>query len=818
MANVNKLGDDQIKCLAIVNHSNVDITVYLYIGFAPFCKLSTISKIIKQFERYIYYERKPFKFKIVAKSLDDKKTETLLGPEELKEGKIITITKSRKCEQKNLADVENGRRFILRKMHREEEVKPADLYDILGLNMDEVRRMKMEDAKKTISKAFKKQIRIWHPDKNFGDGETAMQIIMAYEILMDDERRARFHNEVDYNKGWFSPKRWKAIFWPDCYTEKQNEEFWIRIGMFAISLLYAVSGIALTVATAGAAVPIMIVGGIFGAGYAGAGFQSLGYTVSKESVLDGCDFDSWCIKLMGGYFGGILTGGVGVGITAGIIGIGSAAIGSSAVTAAQYVEMGAANGAVGGAALSISLDVATLVFGEEEFTIGQVLSRAAAGMVIGGCAGALGGLVTNSFVTDNRASAATSTLEGETAEQVSVQTGGESIRHVVEHQVSKQAAITGTKTVLMTPKNIVKERLDDSAENKKIGQHLKDGVVDTVVSVASNCAVTSAGAAAGQAMKNYKESRSRNVESGKRANAESYVNTNEASENIQGPGNEANEDQDAGDENREQSKEANKEDEDDELHKKMGYGSFCFTPEKEINTQNETDEANEDKDAGDKNREQSKEENKMRSFCFTPEKENNTQNETDESGNQSNNANTGKSPEQDEQNDCGSNDKGYCKSTQENPHADVFNVNSRKNQQSGGQSNKENQQQSDGVSDEKHERTIKYRSNGLWLSKMIVTYYLRDEKIPKEVSGDGTRVHIPWDATDIEVKFQVQRPIWGDVMKHDRFKESWYEPYTPHIFRYKKAVDRTFTIGGPLWGEKVTRVSNEYSEETNEMS
>ena len=135
-----------------------------------------------------------------------------------------------------------------------------------------------------------------------------------------------------------------------------------------------------------------------------------------------------------------------------------------------------------------------------------------------------------------------------------------------------------------------------------------------------------------------------------------------------------------------------------------------------------------------------------------------------------------------------------------------------------GKSSEEHREQSDGMNESHEEMTIKYRSKGAWVSKMMVSYVSNGKKIIKEVSGDGKRVCISAEATDIEVRFQVRRPFWGDIMKYDRFEKSWCESNKPHIFHYEKAVDRTFTISGPLWWEAVMRVSNEYHEETMEMN
>ena len=120
--------------------------------------------------------------------------------------------------------------------------------------MTEVRKLSIDDQKKAIKRAFRDQIRIWHPDKIFGNDEFAKQIIVAMETLLDDKRRARYHkeadderraryhnegdderrraqyhNEADDDNGWFSSKRFKDIFWSDCDTEEQNEAYWRRV-------------------------------------------------------------------------------------------------------------------------------------------------------------------------------------------------------------------------------------------------------------------------------------------------------------------------------------------------------------------------------------------------------------------------------------------------------------------------------------------------------------------------------------------------------------------------------------------------------------
>ncbi|RMX46331.1 hypothetical protein pdam_00000687 [Pocillopora damicornis] len=120
-------------------------------------------------------------------------------------------------------------------------------------------------------------------------------------------------------------------------------------------------------------------------------------------------------------------------------------------------------------------------------------------------------------------------------------------------------------------------------------------------------------------------------------------------------------------------------------------------------------------------------------------------------------------------------------------------------------------------SDQLEDMEIKYISEGAWTSRMIVSFFLDGKEKKKIVSGSGQFVTIPSRAKDIEVKFQVRRPFWGDVMKYNRFRETWFRPYEPHVFRYDKPTNRTFTISGNLWWEAVMGVTNEYHDETKEL-
>ena len=479
--------NEEYKSLLIVNELNgAKVTLYIYPTWLP---ISFTSKILQPNEKYLHRDKTAFKYKLVANFDDKREKKEFPGPLELIRDILIRVTESLECVEENLADYPQEKRICLRKMRfRNEHTSTSgkiNLYGILGLDMMEVRKLNIGDQKIAIKEAFRDKIRIWHPDKNFGDDEIAMQIILARETLLDDERRARYHNEADYDEGWFSLKRYKAIFWPDCYTEEQNKAYWRRIGLMAASLGLAVGGLILTGLTAGAA----------GEGFIGAGMLSGKHTISKDSVVHGCDPKSWLLRAGIGFLAGAATGRAVAAIPGGGAAIESGILESNAVTSGEFFRL------------------LGKLFGTSAIRLaGSIASEAAANLV------------------DN----------------------------------------------------------ESAIQSEEIGSEEK--------------------------------------------------------------------------------------------------------------------------------------------------------------------------------------------------------------------------------------ASFRYKSEGAWISKMIVAYLLNGKQIEEEVSDSGGRVKIPLDARQVKVKFQVRRPAWGDIMKYDRFKKTWCKPYEPHVFQYEEPpLGRTFTISGNLWWEAVMRVSDEYHEETHEM-
>ena len=769
--------DEDYKSLLIRNDSSDAIlTLYVYPHWC--CWISKESKIIYPSNKYLHRSKKRFQFQVVArfddrkdkKSEDDsqtdkkdeedkknkpkKKKQVLREVQQWEEDKLLKITgflgsESLDVVEGDLTHYPEDKQICLRRLQRDKELKftsgERNLYEILGLDMAKVRKMSKEEQKQVIRRGYHKQLRLWHPDNNNrGDEEITKEIILAFKVLEDEALRARYNNQADYDGGWLSWSRYKAIFKPECVNEEQKKAYRKRMCMFAASVAMTAIGIGLTICTAGLAAPALVAtGAVFGGGLIGGGFQSLQHTLNQRAIVDECLAKEWLMKAGIGFLGGAATGGAAAGFTAAITGLGSAALESAAITAGQYIGVGAATGATGGVAASVASDAGRKFVDGEQITWKQAVGHAVVGGVIGAATGMAGGAVTKAIVA-GQASAASANLEGEIAEQVAIVTGARRVGNVLAKTIPRMLTENGTEAVMGTVSRFAEERLDDSVENRSPGEHMRDGIknlaTNTVTGSVRDCTAAGVSHGLNEARVHQKSKMElKNPPSTEAINKTDEVTSHERRGRIR----------------LKMDKENN-----EHLHKlKYGICSAKYQPIVNENTSQLTREFKKKLDLPKEKKEESN--------CHR----------------------TGKWP------------SGY-----QPLH------------------NKETSSQSlpidlSDYGEEEANGKVKYISEGAWFSKMVVSYVLKkNEKIVKEVLGSGSSVDIPSVARDIEVKFQVQRPFWGDICKYDRFGGFWCKPYQPHVFCYDSPpIHRTFTISGGLWYEAVMRVSNEYHEETKEM-
>ena len=757
------MSDEQYKSLLIVNESkDASITLYLYSSLDFLYLISFSSKIILPGQKYLYRSKDSFKFKLVAR-FEDKPRQTLLKPRTWDADKLLKVTEDLRLTEGKLEDFPSEKRVCLRKLQRDKELNTTsgkrNLYAILGLDMDQIRRMPREEQKEAIKKGFREQIKRWHPDKNFGDEDIAKEIIMAHEVLLDDEMRARYHNEADYDKGWLSPSRWRAIFNPERFTVEQKKTYEKRMKMFALSLGITIGGIVLTAVTAGLAAPAVVtVGGVLGSAMIGAGLQSLQHTVNEKSVVtEECDTTKWLVKDGIGFVLGAVIGLAAVGITAGVAGLGKSAMESTAVKMGQYIKIGAGTGAAGGAVSSVASDAGRKFVDGEEVTLKQAVCHVALSAFIGAVAGTAGGAITKAFVS-GETSATTANIKVEVGEQIAILTGARRLVKVLAKNIPRALTKSGTEAVMQTAGQFVVERLDDSVENQSLGQHLVKGARKTP-KVGVRESVTGLLSEAKNKIKVSKR-------------VKKYSNDDKSGR----LGNKRVERLKISLENNE--------------HLVKYEESSCsatyqpLVPSEQMDPPSANEYVNPvvdiDGEVGlNDSRGQVKherfEENKEHLIKWG---------------------------------------KSACSLTDQLLESDELLENETSplpvvSEEACVLEKRE--------SDQREEIKIKYISEGAWISRMIVSFFLGGKKTTQPVSESGKFVTIPSRAKDIEVKFQVRRPFWGDVMKYNRFREAWFRPYEPHVFRYDKPTNRTFTISGNLWWEAVMGVTNEYHDETKEL-
>ena len=757
------MSDEQYKSLLIVNESkDASITLYIYASWDFVCWMSFRSKIILPGGKYLYRSKNSFKFELVAR-FEDKSKQTLLKPRTWVADKLLKVTEDLRLTEGKLEDFPSEKRVCLRKLQRDKELNSTsgkrNLYAILGLDMDQIRHMPREEQREAIEKGFREQIKRWHPDKNFGDEDNAKEIIIAHEILSDDEMRARYHNEADYDKGWLSPSRWRAIFNPERFTVEQKKTYEKRMIMFALSLGIAIGGIVLTAVTAGLAAPAVVtVGGVLGSAMIGAGLQSLQHTVNEKYVVtEECDTTKWLVKEGIGFVLGAVIGLAAVGITAGVAGLGKRAMESAAVKMGQYMKIGAGTGAAGGAVSSVASDAGRKFVDGEEVTLKQAVCRVALSASIGAVAGTAGGAITKALVS-GETSATTANIKVEVGEQIAILTGARRLVKVLAKNIPQALTKSGTEAVMQTASQFVEERLDDSVENQSLGQHLVKGTRKTP-KVGVRESVTGLLSEAKNKIKVSKR-------------VKKYSNDDKSGR----LGNKRVERLKISLENNE--------------HLVKYEESSCSATYQPLVPSEQMDPPS---------------------------------------------ANEYVNPVVDIDGEVGLNDsRGQVKHERFEENKEHLiklgeSACSPTNQPLESDQLLENETSPLPVvseeacvlekreSDQREDIKIKYISEGAWISRMIVSFFLDGKKTTQQVSGSGKFVTIPSRARDIEVKFQVRRPFWGDVMKYNRFREAWVQPYEPHVFRYDKPTNRTFTISGNLWWEAVMGVTNEYHDETKEL-
>lgn len=440
----------KLKSLVIRNESaKAQVNLNLFTTWDVVCWLPYTSKTIEPNTKFLYSSDKDCKFELVARLEDKQPKKILLKPQQWIEDRLIRITDSLDIEVDNLAKYPQEKKECIRKMQRDEELEShgegRNLYNILRLDMGQVRAMSKEEQDKEIRTAFIRELRIWHPEFNDdGDKGIVREVIMAHDILQDREKRARYHNIADYDSGWLSVKRFKAVFWPECETIEQRLAWIKRMGLLALSAGLTIGGVVGVVLTAGFSSPWFVTS-IMG------GLHSLQQAISKEAIADGCDVKKWLIKTGIGYILAVMPGGTAIGV---------ALLESTALKVGEFLVCRAAIGALGGAVPSLIFDASKKFVDGQDITCKQVIGHAAVAATAGAVAAMTGVAVTRAMA-GNKTASVSATLEGAIGEPAPQQS---EVRSLAQRSASPLAA-KSAKVVIETAADFTEKHLEDSMEN-----------------------------------------------------------------------------------------------------------------------------------------------------------------------------------------------------------------------------------------------------------------------------------------------------------------------------------------------------------------
>ena len=384
--------DPEYKAILVRNEtSNATVFLFIYAHVDPLCWLALKKESIEPGKQYFYRDKDSFKYELRMQKKEPKKWKKtiILSTQKWTEDKLILVKdgtgESVIVEGKKLSEYPKERQIAVRRKNMEEETAweyGRDLYGILKLDMKEVRKTTKEEQDEIIRKAYHRQMLKFHPDRNpeLGDSQICHEIIMAYAVLGDREKRAVYHDLTDYSGGWLSKSRWKAIFTPEAHG---SGEKWKRIGLLAFSFLMVAGGCVLTVCTAGLGLPAFICGNIASGALIGGAIQGAFRVASYDSIENGVEFKKYAKSFAVGAGLGALAGGACAGITSAIIGIESTVASIAEAGAGELLGSGAATGGVNGAISSISCDVDAMVVDGERRSLGDVVIHAVKGAVVG---------------------------------------------------------------------------------------------------------------------------------------------------------------------------------------------------------------------------------------------------------------------------------------------------------------------------------------------------------------------------------------------------------------------------------------------------
>ena len=305
--------DDSDYHSILVKNETISSTVYLYVypSWDSLCWISYKSKSIPAKRSYFYTSTSSFKYELRIKA-GMVKRKIILPPSLWTQNKLLLITESQDVVENDLSECPQELQLCVQRNNMDDTTHTAeegrDLYAILKLEVKEVRKKPKEEQDAMIKKAYHKQMLLYYSDRNpdVADNSICQEIIMAYSILGDHDKKTRYHDMTDFSGGWLSKSRWKALFKPEAHG---SDEALKRIGLLILSAALGTSGLVLSVMVPGAGLPVVFGSNLISGATIGAAFEGPLALVDSDTIDKGVDINIYLKRsAISGIFGAILNG------------------------------------------------------------------------------------------------------------------------------------------------------------------------------------------------------------------------------------------------------------------------------------------------------------------------------------------------------------------------------------------------------------------------------------------------------------------------------------------------------------------------------
>ena len=152
--------------------------------------------------------------------------------------------------------------------------------------------------------------------------------------------------------------------------------------------------------------------------------------------------------------------------------IGSAALQATEVTMRQYIDVGSATGAAGGAVSSVATDFRKKIVDGEDISVKKIVAHAVLGAAIGAVAGVAGAAVTKAAVGPAM-SASAANIEGEAVEQLAIRSAATKETKFLAKHATKFGSLVEyvTGSALKITGTVIEDHMDYCVENKSLGEH-----------------------------------------------------------------------------------------------------------------------------------------------------------------------------------------------------------------------------------------------------------------------------------------------------------------------------------------------------------